>query len=189
MAQQKGATRRRQGERRPREPVSRARVIDHFGDRVGDAPKYPPLAPFTDIQVGEADLGDQDVVPTPDPRHFADRPAQRQRADDVAGLQPAMEPNKVEFLVRQYIRCQIADVIGRRIDENLLPRSGVRGKPRNMPARAHHEPSRLDVDGSAGQLPASITRVNDDAPGLSSRHHRLGELAVGRDVDCYPVAL
>ncbi|MGZ5393829.1 MAG: hypothetical protein ACXWD3_18905 [Mycobacterium sp.] len=31
--------------------------------------------------------------------------------------------------------------------------------------------------------------MNDDAPGLSPRHHRQGEFIVGRDVDCYPVAL
>ena len=46
----------------------------------------------------------------------------------------------------------------------------------------------VDVDGSSNRLPASIARVNDEAPGLSPSHHRLGELTVGRDVDCDPVA-
>ncbi|HEX9834087.1 MAG TPA: hypothetical protein VGA66_13595, partial [Mycobacterium sp.] len=58
-----------------------------------------------------------------------------------------------------------------------------------MLARTHDEPSRFDIDGSVGRLPDSIARVNDNAPGLSSRHHGLGELTVGRDVDCYPVAV
>ncbi|HEX9834088.1 MAG TPA: hypothetical protein VGA66_13600 [Mycobacterium sp.] len=125
LSQQHCAARGRQGERRPGKPVPRAGVVDHFGDRADDASKDPPLAPLTNIQVGEADLGDQDVVLAPNPGHLADRPAQRQRADDVARLQPTMEPDEVEFLVCQHIRCQAADTIGSRIDENPLPLLGV----------------------------------------------------------------
>jgi hypothetical protein len=100
-----------------------------------------------------------------------------------------MEPNKVEFLVRQHIRCQLTNVLDGGIDENLPPLPRMCDKPRNMVARTHDKPPRVNVDGSSSRLPASIARVNDDAAGLSPSHHRLGEFTVGRDVDCYPVAL
>jgi hypothetical protein len=86
-----------------------------------------------------------------------------------------MDTDKVEFLVRQHIRSQVADGIGRRIEENLLPPLlRVCGKPRNMPARAHHEPPRFDGDRPAARLPLGFARVNDNAPGLDTRHHGLG---------------
>ncbi|WP_267307350.1 hypothetical protein [Mycobacterium barrassiae] len=58
-----------------------------------------------------------------------------------------------------------------------------------MATRPHNKPRHVDVDGPSRRLPDSVARMNDDASRVGPRHHGLGQLAVGRDVDCQPLAL
>ena len=48
-----------------------AGIADHFADRLSDAAKDPRLEPvFADVQAGEADTREEDVVLAPNPRHL-----------------------------------------------------------------------------------------------------------------------
>ena len=60
-----------QGERGPREEVPRTGIADHFAHRLRDAAKDPRLEPVSaQVQAGEADTREEDVVRAPNPRHL-----------------------------------------------------------------------------------------------------------------------
>ena len=53
--------------------MPRTGIAKHFADRLSDAAKDPRLEPmFADVQAGEADTGEEDVVFAPNPRHLRD---------------------------------------------------------------------------------------------------------------------
>lgn len=73
----------RQGKRRPREPVLRARVADYLPD----AAKDPRIkAAFADVQAGKTNPHEEDAVIAAEARHLRDQSSKLDSADRVVGF-------------------------------------------------------------------------------------------------------